>query len=204
VEIRFQVRGSESLHVAHIARSVEATVSGAWADPSFTGAYLPTTRQVSGDGFEGRWSLPFFGRPYGQVWTTASEVHFDRQKPVPPPFEPQALRLEQASIGQSAAFGVTLLQPITVYRELQRVVRYGMLFIATTFAAVFLFEILTGLRAHVVHYGLIGLAVVLFYALVLALAELLPFGWAYTAGAALSPHRSRFMCGPSPGSNGVA
>ncbi len=185
LDLTLSVRGSEMLRVAHMARQVEGAIKGPWPDPSFTGAYLPQERRVSESGFEARWSLPFFGRPYGQVWTTATGLHFTKKTAIYDSFRTRPKPVEEFEAGQMTSFGVTLLQPVTVYRELQRVVRYGLLFIATTFAAVFLFEILTGLRAHIVHYGLIGLAVVLFYALVLALAELLPFGLAYSAGAAL-------------------
>lgn len=109
--------------------------------------------------------------------------HFTKEAAIFDSFQTHLRPIDELQPGQIATFGVTLLQPISTYRELQRVVRYGLLFIATTFAVVFLCEVLTGLRAHIVQYGLIGLAVALFYALVLALAEVLPFGLSYGVGA---------------------
>ena len=82
-----------------------------------------------------------------------------------------------------SAFGVTLLTPIDAYRETDRAIKYGIMFIGLTFVACLLFEIATGTRPHVAQYGLIGLALCVFYLLLLSIAEQIGFALAYVASA---------------------
>jgi len=84
-----------------------------------------------------------------------------------------------------AAFGVTLYQPASVYQRNERASKYGVLFIALTFVAFFLFEVLRQLRVHPVQYLLIGVALCTFYLLLLALSEQVGFGLAYALASAV-------------------
>lgn len=72
------------------------------------------------------------------------------------------------------------------YRIVERAIKHGALVLALVFAAFFLFETLAGLRLHAVHYGLVGVALCLFYLALLALGEVLPPGAAYVGAAAAS------------------
>lgn len=72
------------------------------------------------------------------------------------------------------------------YRMVERALKHSALVLTLVFTAFFLFETLTGLRLHVVHYGLLGAALCLFYLALLALGEVLPPGWAYVGAAAAS------------------
>lgn len=71
------------------------------------------------------------------------------------------------------------------YRMVERALKHSPLIIGLVFTAFFLFETLTGLRLHMVHYALVGAALCLFYLALLALGEVLPPGLAY-AGAAVA------------------
>lgn len=71
------------------------------------------------------------------------------------------------------------------YRMVERSLKHSALVLTLVFAAFFLFETLAGLRLHAVHYGLVGVALCLFYLALLALGEVLPPGQAYI-GAALA------------------
>jgi len=72
------------------------------------------------------------------------------------------------------------------YRMVERALKHGVLVLTLVFAAFFLFETLTGLRLHALHYGLVGAALCLFYLALLALGEVLPPGWAYIGAAVAS------------------
>lgn len=80
---------------------------------------------------------------------------------------------------QNQEIGVRLIQPVDIYLQAERSVKYGFLFIALTFAAFLVFESLRQLSIHPIQYGLVGLALVLFYVLLLALSEHIAFAWAY-------------------------
>jgi inner membrane protein involved in colicin E2 resistance len=92
---------------------------------------------------------------------------------------------EQAA--RSGVFGVEFLRPTDVYQQTHRALRYAVLFLFIPFAALFLLETLSKRRLHAVQYILVGLANCVFYLLLLALAEHIPFLAAYLiSGAAVS------------------
>jgi inner membrane protein len=78
-----------------------------------------------------------------------------------------------------ALLGATLVSPVDAYRTTDRAVKYQLLFVGLTFLAFFLFELVVGLRVHPVQYLLVGLALCLFYLLLLSLAEHVGFDVAY-------------------------
>lgn len=163
-EMTLQVAGTESLQLLPLARNTDVTMRAPWSDPSFVGASLPLERQVTTQGFSAHWHTLDLNRSYGQYWT-AGNSGID-------------------SAVQASAFGVELYQPVDVYQRNVRAGKYGLLFIAMTFIAFFLFEVLKRLRVHPVQYLLIGAALATFYLVLLALSEQIAFGAAYAAAAA--------------------
>jgi inner membrane protein len=168
ITVRFSVAlaGSGKLGIVPLGRRTEANLSAPWSAPSFTGR-LPLDQAIDRDGFRARWSVSELGRTYSQLWDTASTRNDPRLQTV-----------------LGSAFAVTLLTPVDAYRETDRAIKYGIMFIGLTFVACLLFELATGTRPHVAQYGLIGLALCVFYLLLLSIAEQLGFALAYLASAA--------------------
>jgi len=136
------------------------TLESGWPHPSFSGRFLPTSSDVSEDGFKARW----------QVTELASGASAD----------------VMAGNGNLDVLAVELIDPVNPYVMSDRAIKYGLIFIALTFVTVGLTELLTGRRVHPVQYLLVGLALSLFFLLLLSLSEHLPFVVAYliAAGAA--------------------
>ncbi|WP_300618412.1 cell envelope integrity protein CreD [Dokdonella sp.] len=155
--------GSERFSVLPLARQTELQASGAWADPGFDGAFLPASRRVDAKGFEASWQVLDLNRRIAQRWSEADS---------------NGLALCES------AFGVSLVRPAGPYQQNVRAGKYGVLFVALTFVAFFLFEVLRGLRVHPVQYLLVGVALCTFYVVLLALSEQFGFGPAYFAAAA--------------------
>lgn len=164
VQITLKLAGTEALQLLPLARSTDVTMRAPWNDPSFVGAALPLEHTIDATGFSAHWHLLDLNRSYGQHWT-------DRDTEVP-------------SALNSSAFGVQLYQPVDVYQRNVRAGKYGLLFIAMTFVAFFLFEVLKRLRVHPVQYLLVGAALATFYVVLLALSEQIGFGPAYALAAA--------------------
>lgn len=162
------VRGSQSLCVLPLGKQNTVTLRSSWPDPSFTGAFLPESRNVTAKGFEATWSVPYFGRSYPQQWL---------EKP-----ETAAVASEVEALG--SAFGVELYLPVDVYQKTERSVKYGMLFLVLTFLAFFLFEVFSPVSLHPMHYLLVGSALCLFYVLLLSISEHIPFAAAYAIASA--------------------
>jgi inner membrane protein len=168
VTVRFHVAfsGSGALRMVPLGRHTEASITSSWPSPSFMGRYLPTSQTVETDGFSAKWSISYLGRGYGQLWDGASSTD-----PAP-----------RAVL--ESAFGVTLLNTVDAYRETDRAIKYGVMFIALTLATCLMFEFVGGTRPSVVQYGLIGLSLCVFYLLLLSLSEQIGFGLAYLISAA--------------------
>ena len=155
VEINLKLAGTESLQLLPLARSTDVTMHAPWRDPGFTGAALPLEHHIDAQGFSAHWHLLDLNRSYGQHWTDATDS------------------MDQAL--QASAFGVQLYQPVDVYQRNERAGKYGLLFIAMTFVAFFLFEVLKRLRVHPVQYLLVGAALSVLVTLGIAVSFLIRF-----------------------------
>lgn len=156
------LNGSRELTFLPVGEDTRVRLGSSWPDPSFTGAFLPERRSITASGFTAEWQLFYLGRSYPQRWK-AGEV--------------------DANVVNASAAGVDLLLPVDAYQKSLRSAKYGILFLVLTFGTYFLFEVLGRLRIHPFQYLLIGLALVLFYALLLSLSEHLGFDRAYSIAA---------------------
>ncbi|QRP63053.1 cell envelope integrity protein CreD [Rhodanobacter sp. FDAARGOS 1247] len=163
VQISLKLAGTEALQMLPLARGTDVTMRAPWSDPSFIGAALPLEHAIDASGFSAHWHLLDLNRSYGQHWTEGDDM--------------------KAAL-QASTFGVQLYQPVDVYQRNVRAGKYGLLFIAMTFVAFFLFEVLKRLRVHPVQYLLVGAALATFYVVLLALSEQIGFGLAYALAAA--------------------
>ncbi len=155
------LNGSEEFQIVPVGRESNVNISSPWTSPSFAGRFLPDSRTVGESGFEAKWTVLHLNRNFPQHWIR-----------------------ERLSAGEGAglhdfSLGVKLLSPIDHYQQTMRSAKYAVMFIALTFLAFFLTEILTKKVGHPVHYVLIGFALVLFYLLLLSLSEHMPFVAAY-------------------------
>jgi inner membrane protein len=153
-----ELQGSEALWFTPFARDTRVELSSDWPSPSFQGAWLPGERAVTDAGFTSTWRIPYLGRGYPQAWT-------DQE-------------LASAAVDASR-FGVRLVTPVDAHRMAERSIKYAGLFVLLTFAALWLIEVLSGLRVHPIQYLLVGGAICLFFLLELSLAEHLGFATAY-------------------------
>lgn len=159
LDMVLELAGSGRLDWAPLAESNDFTLHSAWPHPSFAGQFLPESREIAATGFTARWRVNDFA--------TGGRILPDKQ---------QGGRL-------TTTLGVSLIDPVDAYTQTDRAVRYGFLFVGLTLGGFFLFELLKRRAVHPLQYLLIGFAVVLFFLLLLALSEHIPFALAYLAAA---------------------
>ncbi|MEM8661770.1 MAG: cell envelope integrity protein CreD, partial [Pseudomonadota bacterium] len=154
------LRGMGRYSMINLADSSTATFNSNWPHPQFYGFSLPAERSVSSDGFSATWH--------------------DTQ------FTNDAMRLLQNCLQQdhcpglmAAASGVAFINPVDVYLQSERSVKYAFLFIGLIFTAFLIFEQRDGRRIHPIQYGFVGLVIAIFYLLLLSLAEHTAFHLAY-------------------------
>jgi inner membrane protein len=75
------------------------------------------------------------------------------------------------------------VEPVNLYSKVDRATKYGLLFVVLTFTGFFLFETLRQLPIHPIQYALVGLALAIFFLLLLSLSEHIAFGTAYLLAA---------------------
>jgi inner membrane protein len=161
--VEFELAGSNSLHFLPLGSHTAVTARVVWPHPDFDGAFLPISRVLGPQGYSARWQIMELNRALPQISRGGNPDH--------------AALL-------ATAFGVRLFQPADLYAQNYRAVRYGILFVAITFACFFAWEHRsTGVRLHPMQYLLVGLALAMFYLLLLALSEHLGFGLAYGLAA---------------------
>jgi inner membrane protein len=163
-EFDLELKGTADLDFVPIADETLVRLESTWPHPGFSGA--PLERSVSDAGFAAAWRVPFFGRGFPSRWT--------RENSKPEELHAQA---------QASAFGVALLQPVDIYHQTDRAVKYAALFIVLTFVIAFLWEVTGGVLVHPVQYLFVGFAMCIFYLLLLSLAEHVGFDRAYFVAA---------------------
>lgn len=152
--IPVKLKGSEALQLLPLGKSTTFNIQSPWESPSFIGKFLPEYKPNE-KGFNAKWQVLHFNRDFPQVWKN------------------------QVFKATEFAFGVSLIQPADNYAKTLRSVKYAILFIGLTFGFFYLLEIMLGRRVHPVQYVLVGLALVVFYTLLLSLGEILTFNIAY-------------------------
>jgi inner membrane protein len=166
VEIPFSfvidMNGTRDLFFLPSAEESSVSLSSSWPHPSFSGAPLPQTRTTGQAGFTAQWSVTDFGRAYPSQWSSAN---MDRDQ------------LKAHASG--SAFGVGLLQPVDIYQQAERAVKYAILFIVLTFLVFFLWEVFQATLLHPMQYAFVGFALCLFYLLLVSISEHTGFDTAY-------------------------
>lgn len=164
-KILLSLRGTKRFFVAPIAQQFEFNLNSEWPHPSFIGNFLPENRQVGQEGFEAHWRLTDFATRARQLEACIDTLQCQRY-------------IEEDS------FGVALIDPVDNYLQAERAVKYGFLFIILTFSAVFMTETLRKQAVHPIQYLLTGVALAMFFLLVLAFSEHLSFALAYALASA--------------------
>lgn len=156
-EFELELAGTDRFAIAPLGNQSELKMQSTWPHPSFAGNFLPQHRKVGADGFTASWSVSALARGVPKQFTHANQN--------------SALHELSAAVG--------LYEPVTSYTTVDRGIKYGLLFIGLTFLTAVCFELLSGVRFHLIQYGVVGLALALFYLTLLSLTEHMRFGFAY-------------------------
>lgn len=177
---RYGIRGSHSLALIPRGGKTEWQVTSPWPHPSFSGSFLPDAREIGSEGFTASYD-GITNLALGKPLVSLS----DDSPPVGRPFADEVIpypEMTQASGGTMVAT-IGLVEPVDLYSQVDRAVKYGFLFIGFTFVTFLMFDIVGGARVAAAEYLLTGAGLVLFFVLLLALAEVIGFAGAYVLAA---------------------
>jgi inner membrane protein len=160
-DIRMGIQGGKSLRMVPLGDDTRLYVKADWPAPSFQGAYLPVEKTLDENGFEGRWQVSHLSRNIPSAWVGA-EVNYDLY---------------------DTLFGVNFFKALAHYDLNTRAAKYALLFIIVPFLSLFILENLLKRNIHPAQYLLAGIGSLIFYLLLLAFSEHLPFSAAYWIAA---------------------
>lgn len=176
--IDLQIKGSESLLFAPLGKTTSINLQSNCTTPSFTGSFLPEKREVNENGFSAQWKVLNLNRNYGQIVTVSSVSENDY-------YHNHSNFIWHEAVANSV-FGTHLLLPVHQYQKSMRSVKYAFLIIILTFVVSFFAEVIQKKHIHPFQYLLIGLALCLFYTLLIAISEHMAFTLAYWIAALLT------------------
>ena len=157
------INGSSGFYFSPFGKNTDVNITSDWPHPSFQGNVLPDNYKVNDEGFNAKWRVPHLARNYPQLWT---------------------LETQKYNINEFNA-GVNLFETVSLYSQITRAIKYGLLFFTLTYITFLIFELGIGRRLHIVQYGVIGLALSMFYLTLLSMAEHYGFFNAYILAASI-------------------
>jgi len=163
-EFNLNLRGMENFNFTPIAENNLINLNSSWQHPHFKGSFLPIKRQVNQAGFKGEWAISSL--------SSSNQTALQKQL------------LSDENPGNLESLSIDFIEPINVYSQADRATKYGLLFIGLTFVGFYLFEILKRLRIHPAQYTLVGLAMTMFYLLLISFAERIGFAFSYLIASA--------------------
>lgn len=169
-EIQIKLRGSNSLNFLPTGNTTTVKMTSDCPTPSFCGNFLPTERNVRDDGFDAEWKVLAINRSFSQKVAGSAWKYINMDN---------ICYLDESNAVGGDIFGVELRLPVEQYQQNVRVVKYAYLFVLLTFAIVFYMELRRKCPIHPVQYLLVGIAIMLFYTLLLSFSEHLSFLVAY-------------------------
>jgi inner membrane protein len=161
--MKLDIAGTSMLSIAPMGKTTTVQLRAPWPHPNFGGRFLPASKQIDDKGFTAKWEV-------SQLSSKNAALVM-----MPARADSQPTLLE--------TFDVAFIEPVNIYLKAERAVKYGILFVVLTFAAFFLLETMKNLRIHPLQYGLVGLALAIFFLLLVSLSEHVPFLLAYLSAS---------------------
>ena len=157
----FSLRGINLISIRPAGFDSRIDMQSNWRHPSFQGDFLPDFREVNDKGFQSSWTVSSLASGNSLA--------------------PEVIRRDAdfTTIQHTRTMGVQLFQPVDIYTLGDRATKYGVLFILVTFTLFYLIELMKGERLHPIQYSLVGMALAIFFLLLLSFSEHIGFGVAY-------------------------
>jgi len=174
VRLEMAIAGTQSLGIVPVGDSNQIQLQSSWPHPQFSGRFLPNQRSIDASGFNASWNISSLASAaQSQVLDATSGRLTTRSGGA---YDDESAGVDSVMVG--------LVEPVDVYTQADRASKYGLLFVLLTFVGFALFELVKRLRIHPLQYLLVGLALAIFFLLLLSLSEHMEFWKAYLIAAA--------------------
>ncbi|WMW76919.1 cell envelope integrity protein CreD [Flavobacterium sp. 20NA77.7] len=151
--------GSNQIKIVPVGKITETKITSDWNSPNFNGNFSPISREINENGFKAYWKILHFNRPFAQYY------------------------FESLPDLSNYAFATDFITPVDEYQQNERVSKYGFLVIGLTFLIFFLIQTISKINIHIFQYSMIGIALIMFYTLLISITEHSSFTFAYVISA---------------------
>lgn len=166
--IELSLAGISNLNTVPTGQNFELSMHSNWHAPNFIGKALPNTKNITANGFDANWQNQYLTIANNQYLSQCLTISNDK------------CAVDMVTLN---GFGVSFAEPNNIYLQTERTMKYALLLILVSFGTFFLFEVIKSSRIHPIQYLLVGCALLVFYVLLLPLAEQVAFWQAYTVAA---------------------
>jgi len=150
--------GAQRIAILAFGKSTHLSAQGDWPNPGFDGAFLPIEHNITKDGFTAKWEVPFIARGVRAEGPAETITGLE-----------------------TSDLGISFVEVADPYQSVNRSLKYLPLFMGLVFLSYFIFEVTAGRRVHPAQYILVGFAQIIFYLLLLSLAERIGFDFGFLA-----------------------
>jgi inner membrane protein len=149
--------GSNSVKFIPVGKTTTVNIDSDWDSPSFEGTFAAndTTKKIDKTGFHADWKILDINRSFSQQYASTIPNLNDY------------------------SFGVKLIETVDEYQQNERASKYGFLMIGLTFLVFFLIQSISKINIHIFQYTMLGLALIMFYTLLISITEHSSFALAY-------------------------
>jgi inner membrane protein len=149
--------GSNSIDFVPVGKVTTVSIDSDWKSPSFDGSFAAndTSKVINDKGFHVDWKILDINRTFTQQYDDVIPNLDDY------------------------LFGVKLIETVDEYQQNERVSKYGFLVIGLTFLIFFLIQSISKINIHIFQYSMIGIALIMFYTLLISITEHSSFSLAY-------------------------
>lgn len=151
--------GSQQIKIVPIGKTTTVNMTSNWNSPNFNGNYAPNSRTITDEGFKATWKILHFNRPFAQQY------------------------FESLPSLYKYSLAVDFITPVDEYQQNERASKYGFLVIGLTFLIFFLIQSISKINIHIFQYTMIGIALIMFYTLLISITEHSSFSLAYGIAA---------------------
>ncbi|MDP5092006.1 MAG: cell envelope integrity protein CreD [Polaribacter sp.] len=142
------MKGSKQIQFIPIGKETDVNIQSDWKTANFIGEYLPfNSDKITQNGFDAKWKILDINRPF-------SQKHYTKIPDL-----------------NDFSFGVNFMIPVDEYQKSERSAKYGFLVIGLTFLIFFLIQTLSKIHIHPFQYLMIGIALTMFYTLLISISE---------------------------------
>jgi inner membrane protein len=153
--ISITYNGSKRISIVPIGKTTTAKMSSNWNSPNFNGNFIPIDKKITNTGFDATWKILHFNRPFAQE------------------------NFQILPDLSNYSFNVDFITPVDEYQQNERASKYGFLVIGLTFLIFFLIQSISKINIHIFQYSMIGIALIMFYTLLISITEHSSFSFAY-------------------------